>query len=91
MDGVISITLENLLNLEQIRVKPTRITGADSIRLGSVRIRENNGSLTLLLFSLVVAVTDSEFPFDHDVNTSVGLAVGTYFFCNRAEKNWRVL
>ena len=80
VNGVIRVHSPDSWFAERFSIKPTRITGATSIDLAGVRIEQSNGVLALEQFSLVVAVTESEFPFDHDVNTSVGLAVGTYFF-----------
>ena len=39
-----------------------------------------------VIFSLVVDATPSEFPFDHDIDTSVGLATGVYFFNQSGDK-----
>ena len=80
VNGVIRVHSPDSWFVERFSIKPTRITGADSIDLAGLRLDQLNGVLKLEQFSVVVAVTESEFPFDHDVNTSVGLAVGTYFF-----------
>ena len=77
VDGVMTIDDGNWDTVTRISIKVTSITGATTIDFAGMRIRSDQ---RVAIFSNVVAVTESEFPFDHDVNTSVGLAVGTYFF-----------
>ena len=77
VDGIMTIDDGNWDSVNRISIKVTSITGATTIDFAGVRFKSDQ---RVAIFSNVVAVTESDLPFDHDVNTSVGLAVGTYFF-----------
>ena len=86
VNGVVRVHSQDYWISERFSIKPTRITGATSIDLAGMRIEQLNGVLKLENFSVVVAASDSEFPFDHDIDTSVGLALGIYFFKQLGDK-----
>ena len=77
VDGIMTIDDGNWDSVNRISTKVTSITGATTIDFAGVRFKSDQ---RVAIFTNVVAVTESDLPFDHDVNTSVGLAVGTYFF-----------
>ena len=83
VDGVVTINDTNWDTLSRISIKITSITGATTIDFAGMRENFSDG---VVIFSLIVDATPSEFPFDHDIDTSVGLATGVYFFNQSGDK-----